>query len=166
MQTAGISRAGRARTSLLTCHAVPCWHTVSGTEKSELEGDESTWGCWVLGVGHLENIPVNPTSTRTSSTVPHPSWCPWQQSSRQRPQAPNVPRGLGSAAGAPCKRAGEKPLTRDPARFVFHVLVCNNFAFYEGYFLKLPRHDGNTCGALVRDVAFFGGETRSKPAFP
>lgn len=43
-------------------------------------------------------------------------------------------------------------MTRAPAQFVFHVLVCNNFVFYEGYFLKLPQHDGNTCGAKMHDV--------------
>lgn len=58
--------------------------------------------------------------------------------------------------GAPRKRAGEKPPTPDPPQFVFHVLVCNNFQFYEGYFLKLPQHDGNICGAVTQDVAILG----------
>lgn len=63
---------------------------------------------------------------------------------------------LGAAMGAPRKRAGEKPPTPDPPQFVFHVLVCNNLEFYEGYFLKLPQHDGNTCGAVIHDVAILG----------
>lgn len=43
-------------------------------------------------------------------------------------------------------------MARAPAQFVFHVLICNNSVFYEGYFLKLPQHDGNTCGALTHGV--------------
>lgn len=43
-------------------------------------------------------------------------------------------------------------MARAAAQFGFHVLLCNNFVFYEGYFLKLPRHDGNTCGAVMHDV--------------
>lgn len=43
-------------------------------------------------------------------------------------------------------------MTQAPAEFVFHVLICNHFVFYEGYFLKLCQHDGNICGALIHDV--------------
>lgn len=42
-------------------------------------------------------------------------------------------------------------MTPAPAQFAFHVLVHNHFVFYEGYFLKLPQHDGNTCGDVIHD---------------
>lgn len=43
-------------------------------------------------------------------------------------------------------------MTRAPAQFVFHVLVCNNSVVYKGYSLKLPQHDGSTCGAIIHDI--------------
>lgn len=68
-----------------------------------------------------------------------------------------LPQSLPQASwelrtGAPRKRVREKPVTQAPAEFVFHVLICNHFVFYEGYFLKLCQHDGNICGAFIHDV--------------
>lgn len=65
--------------------------------------------------------------------------------------------------GASHKRVREKPVTQAPAEFVFHVLICNHFVFYEGYFLKLCQHDGNICGALIHDVTLL--VERWEPAF-
>lgn len=45
-------------------------------------------------------------------------------------------------------------MTRAPAQFVFHVLICNNFVVYEGYALKLPQHDENTCGAIIHTYTY------------